>query len=162
MYCFVVTNSTCIALLLLTQHVLSYSYYLNMDLFAHLNSTYIPFLPVPAQHILLCCSVLAQYVYLCCYINNKDCTSECQQRRYARVSSKSSIIIILLTSNPKCFLHRFRPSFNGSSTFHVQSILLTRRQGNCIWRLRCINVFTLLPTSRWMKVEVCKCFRFSR
>ena len=105
MFCFLATNSKCIVLLLLTQHVykyvllftqhvLSYSNYLNMDLFAHLNSTYLPFLSVPAQHILLCCSVLAQYVYLCCYINNKDCTSECQQRRYARVSSNSSIIII--------------------------------------------------------------------
>jgi hypothetical protein len=38
---------------------------------------------------------------------------------------------ILLTSNPKCFLHPFRPSFFGISTLHVQSILLTRRQGNC-------------------------------
>ena len=58
-----------------------------MDLFAHLNSTYIPFLSVPAQHILLCCSVLAQYVYLCSYINNKDSESQCQPIRYARVSS---------------------------------------------------------------------------
>jgi hypothetical protein len=43
-----------------------------------------------------------------------------------------NIIIILLTSNPKCILHFVRPSTIGISTLHVHSILLTRRQGNCI------------------------------
>ena len=153
MHSFVATNSTCIVLFILPQHGSLCSFKFNIyTLFSQ-------------YQLSIYCFVVQYYLnmfYLCCYTNNKDSTSQCQQRRYARVSSNSNIIIILLTSNPKCFLHHFRPSFIGSSTLHVQSILLTRRQDNCIWGLRLLNVFILLPTSWWMNFKVCICFRFSR
>jgi hypothetical protein len=54
MYCFVTTNSTCITLLLLTQHVLLCYYWLNISCFVTTDSTFIAFLPL-TRHVLFCC-----------------------------------------------------------------------------------------------------------
>ena len=151
MYCVVATDSTCIVLFILPQHGSLCSFKFNIYT---LFSQY--------QLNIYCC--VPQY-YLNMYIFVATLTIKTVHLNVNKedVSSNSSIIIILLTSNPKYFLHKIRPSIIEIHTLYIQFIFCTGHQGNCIWRLRWNNVFVLHRTSsKWMKFKVGICFRFSR
>ena len=152
-YICVATDSTCIFLFILPQPGSLCSFKLNIyTLFSQYQLNIYCFV---AQYYLNMYIFVVTLTIKTVHLNvNKDDMHVFLQVKYYNY--------FLLTSNPKCFLHHFRPSIIGISTLHLHSMLLTRRQGNCIWGLRWPNVFILLPTSRWMKCQVCKCFRFSR
>ena len=134
MYCFVTNYSTCIALLLLNQHVLPCYYWLNMYCFVTTNSTCIALLLL-TQHVLIfstkstCIALLplTQHVLACYYLLNMYCFV---------ATNSTCISLLLLTQHvlPCCYLlniefHFFLNTLEGHlSYFCLCNIIVGVRQ----------------------------------